>query len=148
MKPFSFIPVTLLLTSFLFLSCKKSSVHAKSNIELITQSSWKFDNAKVGGSDVSSLLQDCEKDNILFFVSDGTGTLDEGATKCDSTAAQTDPFTWDFANHDSVLHVSTIFFTGGSSDFNILTLSEAQLILSQDINFSGSMQNAVVSFKH
>jgi hypothetical protein len=131
-----------------FTACKKTSVHVKTNTELLTQSSWKFDNARVNGADVSAFLQACQKDNTLLFVSNGTGTVDEGPTKCNSGDPQTTPFTWGFLSNETVLHISTILFTGGSSDFNIVALSETQLVLSQNITVSGSPQNAVVTFKH
>jgi hypothetical protein len=148
MKQLTSTALILMLVCFSFFACKKSSTSVKTNTELITQSSWQFDNAKVGGSDVSSLLQGCQKDNTLVFTSAGTGTLDEGATKCNSNDPQTDPFNWNFASNETMLHVSAVLFTGGSSDFNIVTLNDTQLVLSQNVDIAGTSQNAVVSFKH
>src|SRR5215831_3947029 len=111
------ISAILLLTGLALAACKKSSTHTKTNTDFLTQASWKFDKATVNGADVSSLIQGCQKDNVLTFPSNGSGTLDEGATKCNSTDPQTDPFNWNFASNETVLHVSTVFFTGGSSDF-------------------------------
>ena len=139
------------LLAFFLANCSKSSDNPpppKTKAQLLTQASWKFDNAKVGGVDVSALLKPCEKDNVIVFVSPSTGTLDEGASKCNSADPQTVPFTWNFANNDQTLHVSTVLFAGGSSDFTIVDLSETQLILSQIITVSGTPQNAVVTFKH
>jgi hypothetical protein len=133
---------------FTFAACKKSHVTVKTNTELLTQSSWKFDNAKVGGTDVSAFLQACQKDNILVFASNGNGTVDEGTTKCNSSDPQTTAFTWNFASNETLLHVSTVLFTGGSSDFTVVSLNETQLVLSQNITVSGTTQNAVVTFKH
>jgi len=145
----SIVPI-LLSVGFYLASCDKSSDDStsKTKTELITQGSWKFDNAKVGGIDVSAFLQTCQKDNILVFASAGTGSLDEGPTKCDPGDPQTATFTWNFASNETVLHVSTVLFTGGSSDFNIVTLTGTQLVLSQNITVSGTTQNAVVTFKH
>jgi hypothetical protein len=148
MKQLTSTTLILMLVCLSFFACKKSSTNVKTNTELITQSSWKFDNAMVSGADVSPFLQGCQKDNVLVFVSAGTGTLDEGATKCNSSDPQTDPFTWNFASNETVLHVSAVLFTGGSSDFNIVTLNDTQLVLSQNITVSGTSQNAVVTFKH
>jgi hypothetical protein len=149
MKPFKFV-LAFLSTTILFTACKKDSDNNKSKTktDLLIQSSWKFDNVTVNGSDVSSVVQGCQKDNTLTFAAGGTGTLDEGATKCSSNDPQTSPFTWNFASNETVLHVSATLFTGGSSDFNIVGLSETQLILSQDIDIAGSSQNAIMSFKH
>jgi hypothetical protein len=149
MKLLNRIVVASLTAVVCLTACSKSSDNSntKTKTELITQSSWKFDNAKVGGIDVSAFLQPCQKDNVIVFASAGTGTLDEGATRCSQNDPQTIAFTWNFANNDT-LHVSTVLFTGGGSDFKIVTLNDAQLILSQDITVSGSKQNAVVTFKH
>src|SRR3979490_1103963 len=109
-----------IITAFAFFvlaapSCKKHTTPAqKTKTELITQASWKFDNAKVGGNDVSAFLQTCQKDNILYFSANGTGTVDEGATKCNSGDPQTNPFTWSFLSNETMLHVSATFFSGGS----------------------------------
>jgi hypothetical protein len=138
----------LLVSGLFFVACKKSSSHPKTNTDFLTQSSWKFDNAKVNGNDVSIFLQACQTDNVLTFSTNLTGSLDEGATKCNSTDPQTNPFTWNFASNETVLHVSTVLFTGGSSDFIIVTLNDTQLVLQQTITVSGSPANAVVSFKH
>jgi Lipocalin-like domain len=149
MKPTKLGLILILFATILSFSCKKSdSTKPKTNTDFLTQATWKFDKATVGGTDVSSLLQTCQTDNILTFSANGTGNIDEGPTKCHSTDPQTDDFTWNFANNGTVLHVSAVFFTGGSNDFNIVTLNDTQLVVSQDINIMGTMQNAVLSFKH
>lgn len=119
-----------------------------SKVYFLTLNTWKFDNAKVGSTDVSALIQACQKDNIVTFSSDFTGLLDEGATKCNSSDPQTTPFTWSFMSNETILHVSTVLFTGGASDFTIVSLSSTQLVLSQQINISGTMQTVVVTFVH
>ena len=149
MKSCKFIFV-LFSSIILFTACKKDSDNntQKTNTDLLVQGSWKFDNAVVGGSDVSSLLQGCQKDNTLTFAAGGTGTADEGATKCSAGDPQSNPFTWNFATNETILHVSATLFTGGSSDFNIVTLNETNLVLSQNIDIAGTSQLAVVTFKH
>ncbi len=130
-------------------SCKKDNTPAaKTKTDLITQGSWKFSSATVGGSDVSAFLQSCQKDNIVTFAAAGTGTVDEGPTKCNSSDPQTSSFTWNFANNETVLHVSTTFFAGGSNDSNLVTLTETQLVVSQNVTISGSSQTAIVTFIH
>ena len=143
--------VAFLVTSLILISsaCSKSnSSTTKTKTDLIIQGSWKFSSITVNGIDVSSLIQACQKDNVLTFSSNGSGTLDEGATKCSSSDPQTDPFTWSFTNNEMTLHVSTVFFTGGSNDFTIVALSDSQLVLSQMVNVSGTSQTATVTFIH
>ncbi len=72
---------------FLAISCKKSSDDdntPKTKTELLVQNTWKFDNAKVSGADVSGLIDACDKDNTLTFTAAGGGTADEGASKCNA----------------------------------------------------------------
>jgi hypothetical protein len=141
----------LTLIGLVFAACKKSSPNQqepKSNTELIVEAGWKFDNATSNGVDVSSILQTCEKDNVYTFASAGSGSVDEGATKCNAGDPQTSPFTWNFATNETVLHVSTSLFPGGSSDFSLVTLSESQLVVSQSVLIGGSSQNVVATFKH
>jgi lipocalin-like protein len=151
MKRLQLSALVLLLVSLLFAGCSKSDSNntQKTKTQLITQASWKFSTATVNGTDVSSLIQSCQKDNILTFsATGGTGTMDEGALKCNVSDPQTTNFTWSFANNETTLHVSQVFFTGGSSDFTIVSLTDTQLVVSQMINIAGSIQTAVVTFVH
>lgn len=151
MKRLKLSALVVLSVSLLFAACSKSDSNSapKTKTQLITQASWKFSTATVGGTDVSSLIQSCQKDNVLTFsATGGTGTLDEGPTKCNSGDAQTQPFTWSFTNNESTLHVSQVFFTGGSSDFTIVSLTDTQFVVSQIVNIAGSMQTAVITFIH
>lgn len=142
----------LILFVIVLQACKKSSSSSstppKTKTDLLTQATWKFSAATVGGTDVSTLLQSCQKDNILTFQSNGNGSVDEGPSKCNSGDPQTNPFTWAFQSGETMLHVSTVLFTGGSSDFTLVSLTETQLVVSQNITVSGSTQNAVVTFIH
>jgi hypothetical protein len=88
-------------------SCKKDS--KKSNTELITQSAWKLqtvgiDNDKNGTVDLEDAIDACSKDDLTTFATNGTGVVDEGATKCDPTDPQTTSFTWSFANNETELN--------------------------------------------
>ncbi len=148
MKRLKPVLAIVLLSSFCFFACKKSSTHVKTNTELLTQASWKFDNATLGGVDVSSQLDQCETDNIITFSSGGSGIIDEGATKCNSGDPQTNPFDWNFASNETVLHVSTALFSGGSSDLDIVTLSDTQLVVSLTADVLGTTQTVVITFKH
>jgi hypothetical protein len=144
----------LLISSFIsitFISgCGKDKdpVPVKTKTQLLTQSTWKFSTATVGGSDVSAFLQTCQKDNILTFVAAGTGIVDEGLTKCNMADPQTSPFTWNFQSSETILFISATLFSGGSSTFNLVTLTETKLVVSQNVTISGTTQNAVVTFIH
>jgi len=120
----------------------------KTNTELLTMSTWKFSDAKVGGNSIAAFLDPCQKDNILTFLAAGTGTAAEGATKCNASDPDSSSFNWSFQTNETVLFVSTPFFTGGSSTFTIVSLTETQLVLSQTITLSGIPQTAEITFIH
>lgn len=124
----SFIASVLFLTA-----CQKDNnlPVLKSKTELLTQNAWKFNTASVGGTDASGYLQACQKDNVYIFGAAGTGTINEGVSKCDPNDPQNGSFDWSFVNSESMLNISTILFYGGSNDFSLVSLNEAQLVISQ-----------------
>ena len=139
----------IIATALIFTpACKKDHTTAKTKTELISLSVWKFDNAKVSGNDVSAFLKPCEKDNTIVFNANGSGTIDEGATKCNSGDPQTRPFTWSFLTNETLLQINTPLFAGGTGNITLVTLTETQLIGSQNIDVNGTSQTAVVTFKH
>ena len=140
----------VLTLSLVFSACQKDeeSPAPKTKTQLLTQATWKFSSATVGGSDVSALLQACQKDNILSFAAAGTGTLDEGAAKCNAGDPQTSAFTWSWLSAETQLSISATLFTGGSSTFTLVSLTETQLGVSQSITVGPTSQTAVVTFIH
>ena len=146
MKPIVILAISVLV----FSACKKDSDNdkPKTNTDLLTQASWKFSSASASGfGDVSSQVPDCYKDNIYTFVADGTGSTDESTNVCSPSTAGA--FTWSFMNNETTLHVSTPLFTGGSSDFTIMTLNETNLIVSQTMTIAPLPPTAVeVTFVH
>ncbi|HYM92997.1 MAG TPA: hypothetical protein VET23_02585, partial [Chitinophagaceae bacterium] len=103
MNQLSFKITIVLFLSLSLYACKKSTSPVATKTDLITQSTWKFSTATVGGSDVSAFLQACQKDNILTFQSNGSGSVDEGLSKCNSGDLQANPFTWSFLNSETTL---------------------------------------------
>ena len=133
---------------FILPACQKDNENPpaqKTKTESITQASWKFSAATVSGVDASGYLQACQKDNIYTFVAAGTGTIDEGASKCNSGDPQTSPFTWNFLSNETMIHISTVLFSGGSNDFTLVSLSATQLVASQNYPPYGTI---VVTFVH
>ena len=123
--------VFILANAFIFSSCKKDDTPApKTNTELLTQSSWKFKGATAGGTDASGYLTACQKDNIYKFFVPGSGTIDEGPTKCNAGDPQTTLFTWNFAASETMIHISVAFFSNTSNDFTLLKLTETELVVS------------------
>ena len=132
-KQLGFLFVLIAANFFIYSSCNKSDYTppaVKTKTQLLTQSSWKFKSATANGADASGYLQACQKDNIYTFLAAGTGTADEGPTKCNVSDPQATSLTWNFANNETMLHISTALFTNTSNDFTLISLSETELVVS------------------
>lgn len=108
--------------------------------QLLIKSTWKFEKAEAGLlGDISSQLDACLKDNLLTFTAasatstSGTGTIDEGPTKCDPSNPQTGSFNWELLNNGTTLRSSVVLFPGGSTDFTIVSLTGTNLVISQEM---------------
>src|ERR1700730_3706778 len=99
--------MVLLLGLIISSSCKKSSSNNKTNTELLTQSTWKYDhagidldnNGTIDSAVPASFLQSCDTDGTITFNTAGSGVVDEGPTKCNAASPQSVPFTWSFKNN-------------------------------------------------
>jgi hypothetical protein len=146
---------TLILSAFIMLtlataSCKKSSTPGKSAAELLTQKVWLYQTSGIdadrnGTIDTADDTDDCEKDNSFTFNTNGTGVMDEGATKCDSGDPQTENFNWVLTNN------TQLTLTGGTNTTmsgTVQTLSETALTVYQDVSFGGASFRVIIQFKH
>jgi hypothetical protein len=138
----------VLFTSSFLISCDKNDSPPKSNTDYIIQGSWKFDKATSNGTDVSGFLPACHKDNIMTFLANGSGTFDEGPTKCNSGDPQTTNFTWNFTNNGGTLNVNAPIFAGQSGAFKVVTLNDAQMVLEGTISTSSGNVTGQIYFKH
>ena len=144
---------SLLAISFAFIfitSCGKDDPQPApppTKTQMISQGSWKFEKAKAMGIDISAQVNACFKDNIATFTSAGAMTLDESTTVCSPSYAGA--YTWSFQNGETVLHLSAPIFTGGSSDFTLVSLNSTNLVLSQVMTVAPNPPTTVeVTFKH
>lgn len=156
------LSVLALLASLLTIgSCQKddsSSTPPKTKSEIIASSSWKYNDAKIdsdgnGTGDVvlpAGVVEACQTDNTILFTTNGSGTVDEGPTKCDPVDPQTLPFTWSFTSNETIINFSSIIFAGVGGDFKIISLTETELILSKQLTIPGFPLplTIVVSFRH
>ena len=132
-KQVTFLILLFVTNFFIFSSCNKDDAAppaSKTKTQLLTQSSWKFKSATANGADASGYLQACQKDNIYIFLVGGTGTADEGPTKCNVGDPQTTSLTWNFASNETILHISTALFSNTSNDFTLISISETELVVS------------------
>ena len=148
-----FFPLTAILPFVLLSGCSKdnnnnNSTPAPTKTELITKSSWNFDHATSGGTDITAAINACYKDNVVTFTSATNGTVNEGANVCTSPAPAT--FTWMFQSNETALSLSAAIFATGSGNFSIISLTDASLVISQDVIVppSSSPNNVVFYYKH
>ena len=150
MKKQSFL-LTIALTAGLlfFLSCNKDETenNPKSKKELLTQASWKFKSASVGGTPFTTLPA-CQTDNTYKFNSDGSGVMDEGATKCDAGDPQTNPFTWTFQSGETEIVLSSPLFTNGGNTVTLVSVSETELVIVFPYSTPGPIFSVEVRFSH
>lgn len=146
-----------LMTAALALaSCKKdsnSNNSGPSKTDLITSATWKYNSGGIdqdrnGTVDLTfestGLVQPCVLDNTATFRSDGSGTGDEGATKCSTNAPQTTPFTWSFGSGETTLNINgSLLGIGGT--FKVTSLTSTALSLSKDTSMTISGINFNVS---
>lgn len=137
-KVLYFLPILFLATS-----CDKddddNTPAGKTKTQTLTQASWKFETAGIDvnkdgtiDTDLSSQINACYKDNTLKFETNGSGTADEGATKCTSGASQTTTFNWVFASNETQLNITGNAVLGYGGQYKIVTLSDTKLSLSKD----------------
>jgi hypothetical protein len=134
--------------SLLILACSKNG-EPPTKTQLLVSSSWKLKSATVNGGDAMHLIQDCQKDNIITFTSNGNGTIAEGATKCNAADPDTVPFTWSFQNNETILNISAELIAYGSNDMTLTRLTTTALVVL--INYTppvGPSRMIELTFEH
>ena len=148
-KQVTLLIVFIAANFFIYSSCNKNDYNPpapKTKTQLITQSTWKFKSATVGGSPYT--FPSCQTDNILSFSTAGTGTVDEGATKCNAGDPQTNNFTWVFQNSETEILLSAPIFTNGSNTVTVNSITETELVLSMPVSTPGPVLIVQVTFQH
>lgn len=130
-----------IITTFIFLiilsSCSKDNDdNKKSNKkDLLTAAPWKVVAAVVNPaynidgtgeiSDLYSLYEACDKDDMIIFKPNGDMIFDEGATKCDADDPQSEVVgKWELRNNDTELYAEGI---DDNNVVQILELTESTL---------------------
>src|SRR4051812_33386442 len=109
----------LLSLSILFLACFAGCKPKEPdpNKDILLRHQWRYDAMWV--NDVQQPLSGCAQDNFQSFYADGGAVLDEGATKCDSSAVQATPETWTMSEDQKTLIVIS----------NGVTISYAHIVI-------------------
>jgi hypothetical protein len=147
----------VLLGSFLaFQGCKddegSTTPAAKTKTELLSASPWIMSAGTVSPgmpygegnliTDLFSMSEPCEKDDETIFKADGTGSQNEGATKCDPDDPQEyDTFTWSFNSEET-----EIMLDGDTA--SIVTLSETNMVVTTILIEDGTSYTVTSTFGH
>jgi hypothetical protein len=149
-KQIIFLSAFVIIMSSTNSSCKKKDkvTPPKTKTELITSAAWKYESAGIDSDNNGTIdipipatglgsLPACQTDNVSTLVSNGTGTVDEGPTKC----APADPQSAAF---------SGAVVAGQSGVFKIITLNDINLVLSQKRTVPGfpSPVTVIATLKH
>ena len=125
-------------------SCKKDkkdeptpvAATVETKTQLLTGKNWKltaatsdpafdWDGSGTMVTNIYAQMASCEKDDLLFFNTNGTLKFDEGATKCDPTDPQsTSDDTWSFNSTETIITVSS------GDDMNLVSLNSTTLKVS------------------
>lgn len=121
-----------LLFLFSISACSKDETPSNpTNKDLISRN-WKVTAltgtfAPLPAIDLYAQMDACEKDDILKISSNGTYTLDEGATKCVSTDPQIiESGSWSFSNNETKLIL-------GTETFDIVSLTTTTMVITQAV---------------
>jgi hypothetical protein len=140
-KTFAFLFIGTLFMA----GCSKNSTPAKTKTDIITTSAWKYSTAGVDTDNNGTIevtlpagtVPACVTDNTITFRSDKSGTIDEGASKCEASAPQNSPFKWELTSNDTQLTLSTPIVTGFGNDAKVVELSETKFVLSKTMAVAG-----------
>jgi hypothetical protein len=162
MKIFSSF-LLLIVMSTAFLSCKKdsSTTEQPTKAQLISASGWTYQDGGIDGNGdgavdagasfsvlFPTLVPVCRTDNVFTFKADNTGTVDEGATKCNAADPQTTSFNWSFTDNESAINISNNVFAIFNGKSNIRALTDTKLSLTRDTTVAGTTYTLLVVLKH
>jgi hypothetical protein len=150
-KQFPLFSTVFIATIFTLSSCQEDDnlPVIKTKTQLITSASWSFEKALQGTVDISAQVPICYKDNVVSFTSSTAGTVNNPVV-CTPTDTTPATFTWSFTSGETVLSLNAALFPGGSNNFNIVTLSETSLVISQDVIIPPltTPTNVIFYYKH
>ena len=138
-------------------NCKKSS-SGNSNTALLTTSAWIYDtggidadnNGTIDSPFPAGFIQACEIDNLISFKTDGSGVIDEGATKCNAADPQDRSFAWSLKNNNTLNIPDSIYGVPGG-DLKINTLTSTKLELEKQVQITTPITTtvyAIIDLKH
>lgn len=99
-------------------------------------------------TDMYSIMEACEKDDLTTFKSDGTFINDEGATKCDTEDPQTEEGTWKLIDGDKKLVIDSDGAGEDEADtLNLSSISDDQAVLQMMMPMNGTDYTITMTVK-
>ncbi len=77
--------------------------------------------------------EECERDDLLIFMNDGTMLFDEGASRCNGTEIQTLPGQWFFNQDETIITLIQENFLNIALSYDILSISADSLVLQRQL---------------
>jgi Lipocalin-like domain len=142
--------LTSILAAGLF-ACNKddSPPNVPSKTTLLATGTWKLKAATINGADAMANLQDCQKDNITLYATNGNGSMNETTLKCNPADPDVVAFTWQWKNNETILSVSSPLITYGDTEMTLDKLTSTQLIISMAYTPPvGPSRQIVLEFQH
>jgi hypothetical protein len=149
------LTLTVFSVILILSSCKKDSDSPKGASAILTSGKWQITAStsvfNIAGApqtvDIFSSLPSCTQDNYYIFNSDGTGTTDEGATKCDDSDPQTTSNgNWQLLNNDTQLQAGDI--TGAQITADIKQLDNSTMVLEYTTEANGITSTTTTTYHH
>ncbi len=135
------------------LSCKEDEDPSKK--ELLSGKNWVMVSQTVSPAinfngtlitDLFAQMDDCSKDDISKFNSNGTYTMEEGATKCDVNDPQVfDSGTWVFNSDETILVLTSPI--NGTINAEIIELTSSKCVISQEETLDGIVYTITNTFQ-
>lgn len=126
-----------------FSSCSKKDDTVSRSTHIAT-TTWTLDvigldidnNGSIDSDLPPGIIEQCQIDNILSFRSDHTGTMEEGALKCDVDDPQTREFTWSLSADEKTITIPEAVLGDISGVIKIISVNETEFVISKEIAIS------------
>ena len=131
--------ITLLIGAGLSLTGCSSKSGTKKDVDLLTTKPWKYEKAGFDSNDdgifdaLDPRIAGSEKDNIITFCKDGTGTQKGTQTSL--------PFIWSFQRSDSIIYFQDQYY-------RVRTLNKNRLEIYADEKWGGVNTRYIIILKH
>lgn len=133
----AFFAILIAFSAFVLTACSDDAEAELSDLtKKLVEEKWVLQSSTINPpvnilgnliSDLYTLILPCDKDDFSMYKSNGKGTYDEGASKCQLSDPQTKPFTWSFLNNESqILQDGEVY--------DILDLSSERLEVEFDVD--------------